>query len=341
MTSEVQNYLRFVFLLLAFVSACKKTNKNGDEAAALVANPDIPLTLIKPASGSAFNEQVAVEWANATAGAPVKIGIANDDTCDTATTFIQESSVPEGVTSTISYSGEGQVYLCVFQDLSSSSRIVAVGSPAAITFDKQAPGDFEISSTSGIIKAADENPLAILPVAWFPSSGATSYVVGISKTSKCANDISQIEIDAPQTTGEFSGLTLNQTDDYYLCAIAKDDAGNATNSKNNGIKFFVDGRAPTNPALSTLTAAGSGSSVTITATWRVAADRGRAGIKRYDLKLVNTATSAEILNSVDSPTVTLTVSAAAVATYDAFVRARDAAGNASTWSSSMQVTTPP
>ena len=117
--------------------------------------------------------------------------------------------------------------VCVrLSDKAGNTSVYGVSAPFTVKTD--APGSFTISA---ITSPTPADPL----ISWSAATGAVVYDLRIARDAGCT-DIAKTATNIAATSYTidpvFSGT-------YYVCATAKDQAGNPTSASNNGVVSFV------------------------------------------------------------------------------------------------------
>lgn len=194
--------------------------------------------------------------------------------------------------------------------------VQAIWNPTADTIAPTAPTNLSVSSTTS-------NTVALSWSASTDNIAVTSYEIymnGVLKTSVSSSNL----------TATITGLSASTTYSFYV--IAKDAAVNSSLASNttNGTTTVVipDNQIPTAPT--NLTFTGSSSS-TVSLSWTASSDN--IGVTSYDIYMNST------FKTTVSGTTAIVNGLTPVTTYSFYVKAKDAAGNSSVPSNSVNGTT--
>jgi len=218
-------------------------------------------------------------------------------------------------------SGGTYTYYVVANDAAgNSANSSSINATTLSTPDTQAPSAPTNLTASNITTTS-------LTLNW----SASTDNVGVVGYDVYQNNVKINAADVTGTSYPVTGLSASTTYSYFV--IAKDAAGNTTNSATiNATTGTPDTQAPTAPtglAATNITAA------TLTLSWTAASDN--IGVTGYDVYQNNSK-----INTSPVTGLSFNVAGLAAATaYSFYVRARDAAGNTSVNSNTINVTTLP
>ncbi|MEW5676463.1 reprolysin-like metallopeptidase [Flavobacterium enshiense] len=230
----------------------------------------------------------------------------------------------------------------VLKTTTTTTSLVVSGLSASTTYSfyvkaKDAAGNVSTSSNTANVTTLAAADTTAPTVSTLSASGTTSSSTNLSWTAASDNlgvtGYNVYQNGALKTTTTSTSLTvtgLSSSTTYNFYVAAKDAAGNlssASNTVNVSTLALVDSTAPT---ASTLSASGTTTSST-NLSWTAATDNiGVTGYNVYQNGALKTTTTATSL---------VVSGLSAATTYSFYVKAKDAAGNLSTNSNTVTVTT--
>lgn len=193
----------------------------------------------------------------------------------------------------------GTTYYLNVQAINGAGLSSTIASSDGILVDTIAPSVPDISA-SGAFTSSNTQLRAAWTASTDTQSGLSHYLVSIGTTAGATNVVSSLNVGTV-TSRTFTGLSLNDGQDYFFKIQAVDLAGNRSASDLSSA-IRVDTVRPTTPVVSDAGAYTS-STTSLRATWTTSSDP-QSGILRYEISVGTSAGATDILSWTSAGTQT-------------------------------------
>ena len=289
--------------------------------------PSVP-TLSSPANAAITTDNtVSLDWIDSTDAS----GISNYEVqVDDSSGFGSPnySATPTSSSATTSALADGLYYWRV-RAKDNAGNWTSYSASRTFRVDTTAPTTPSLSSPSNGSSTSDQTPT----FDWADSTDSGGSGVSYYEFEAYDYDITWGDITTTTTSSTYTPPSNIPFDTIYWRVRAVDSAGNKSAWSAEWSVIIVDGTAPTVPSLSSPSDGSATSDNTVALDWSDSSDSG-AGVSNYEVQVDDSSSFSSPNYSATPGSSSSTTSALADGLYYWRARAKDNAGNWSSWSSS-------